>query len=613
MKTLACDFETTTRKDDCRVWAWASVDIDSEKECIGTSIDSFMEMILGFTGVVYFHNLKFDGNFIVYWLLTHGYKWFAGKDNYGRRERLLPQTFTTCISDMGAWYTVTIQSPMGDYDISNTIEIRDSLKIIPMSIEDIPETFNLEGLKKLEIDYKEDRDIEHKLTEQEKEYVLADVRILAKAIKFMLSNGQKQLTSASNAMHDFKARLGNKEFDRLFPILTPEDDTIIRKTYKGGWTYVNPKYRNLNIGDGTVYDVNSMYPWAMKYCLLPVGEPLRYFDEPKPNRNYPLYTVTFDCIFKIKPDKYPSLQLKNTMGYADNEYITESDGVTELNLTSVDFELFKENYDYEVFTWKGGYYFKGKTGVFAEYIDYWFGVKTQAKRDHNPGMEKIAKLMLNSLYGKFGARMFGKSKIPYYDEIYDIVRFKRSDEEKRKAGYIPVATFITSYCRDKIIRAANACGERFIYADTDSLHIKGIETPSIEIDNYRLGAFKEESQFCRAKFIRQKTYMEIINDNGNETINLKACGMPKHLKDTVQEEDFFEGAVFDHTVNERFAPKLTPKIVPGGVILEETTFRIKTLKNKEEFAVNPGEVIPGKKVRKPLTKRKKCAKMGERG
>lgn len=620
MNILACDFETTTNREDCRVWAWAAVDIDTMQEEVGIDLPSFMNLILRKPKLIYFHNLKFDGNFILYWLLTNGYEWTSGKDERGRAEPIDPGQFTTLISDMGSWYSITIQAKEDRYGASSKIEIRDSLKIIPTSIDEMPKTFGLQNISKLSIDYKEERQVGHELTDEEREYVLVDARILALALKFMLTNGQKKLTTASNAMHDFKTRFGTKEFNATFPKLRAIDDERIRKTYKGGWTYVNPIHRNKQIGKGCVYDVNSMYPWAMKYCLLPYGEPVRYHGEPKPSEHYPLYTVTFDCEFKLKPGKFPSIQLKNTMGYMENEYIESSNHVTELNLTSIDFELFKECYDYEIFTFKGGYYFKGRSGIFAEYIDYWFNVKTQAKKDGNKGLEKIAKLMLNALYGKFGARMFGKSKVPVYDNLYDIVRYKTTEVEERRGGYVPVATFITSYSRDKIIRGANSCGERFIYGDTDSLHIIGTEPVNIDIDDYRLGAFKQESIFVRAKFIRQKTYLEIILNGEKEEMNLKACGMPSKLKETVREEDFYEGAVYDHNEDPRFAPKLKPTIVPGGVILEETTFRIKSINTNETSSLDPREFEPGQKVRKPLRKRekvltnkKKCGKMEERG
>lgn len=315
-----------------------------------------------------------------------------------------------------------------------------------------------------------------------------------------------------------------------------------------------------------------MYPWAMRDCLLPYGNAIYFYGEPKYNPSYPLYVIQFEATFKLKPQRYPSIQLKHSIHFADNEYITECEFPMLLTLTSVDFELFLENYDVDITRFHGGYYFMGKHGMFTDYIDEWYNMKSESKRTGNLGMAYIAKLMLNSLYGKFGMRLDGKSKIPYFDKESNIVRYKMSEKEERAGVYLPVATFITSYCRDKIIRTANSVYDRFIYADTDSLHILGTNPANeIDVDDYRLGAFKKESEFVRARFVRQKAYYEISSD---EEMDLKCAGMPKRMKDTVREEDFYLGAVFDIGPDSRFAPKLTPKVVPGGVVLRETAFKI---------------------------------------
>lgn len=328
-----------------------------------------------------------------------------------------------------------------------------------------------------------------------------------------------------------------------------------------------------------------MYPWAMKFCKLPYGEAHYFTGKYKPSKIYDLYVINILCEFKLKPGHYPSIQIKNSFTYNDTEYLTESNGETRLTLTSIDYELFLFNYDVDIIEYGGGYMWKSKAGMFAEYVDYWYSIKTEAKKTGNKGMEAIAKLMLNSLYGKFGSRPIGRSKIPYFDEESDKVKFHLSEPQQHKPGYLPVATFITSYCRDKINRGAFACGNRFIYADTDSLHIWGNDTPEgLDVDEFRLGAFKVEERFVRASFIRSKTYLEImpsIDKNGNytEKKNLKCCGMPNKMKDSISEEDFIEGAVFDPSdMTKNYAPKLVPRVVPGGVILRETTFQIKKAK-----------------------------------
>lgn len=560
----AADFETTVYEDDCRVWAWALVNIDDlDNIRYGINIGSFINELDDLTlPTIYFHNLKFDGAFIVDYLLRNGY-------SHVRIKKLKSKEFTTLISDTGTWYTIKINTG------KRTVEFRDSLKIIPMSIEEIPKTFHLSE-NKLTLDYSTYREPGHPLTEQEIAYITHDVIIQAKALKEMIDNGFTRLTAGSNALNYYKNIVEN--YSKWFPELEPYVDRDCRLSYKGGWTYLNPKYKNKIIGRGRVYDVNSMYPWAMKYCKLPYGKPVRYEGEYKKSSIYDLYIQELECEFELKPGKYPSIQLKNSMFYSETEYIEKSVEPTTLILTSVDLELFFECYNAHNITYEGGYAFKSKMGMFTEYIDYWFNEKSKAKEEGNAGMTVIAKLMLNSLYGKFGARPDGKSKIPYLDEGSNKVKYQLSEREKRKPGYVPVATFITSYCRDKIIRSANLCGERFVYADTDSLHIIGDEEPPLDVDKYRLGAFDHESTFDRAKFIRQKTYLEMeqsIDVNGVQILkqHVKCAGMPRKVKDCVTEENFVEGQVFDG--------KLLPKIVPGGVILRETTFEIKKLKVKK--------------------------------
>ena len=73
----AADFETTTREEDCRVWAWALCKIgQSEQVETGTSLDHFMARLARKKEnmTVYFHNLKFDGEFILYWLFRNGFR-----------------------------------------------------------------------------------------------------------------------------------------------------------------------------------------------------------------------------------------------------------------------------------------------------------------------------------------------------------------------------------------------------------------------------------------------------------------------------------------------------------------------------------------------------------
>ena len=71
------DFETTTNIEDCRVWAWGLCEIGNISNFIyGNNISSFFEKMKELSKqqeTIYFHNLKFDGEFIIYHLLKNGW------------------------------------------------------------------------------------------------------------------------------------------------------------------------------------------------------------------------------------------------------------------------------------------------------------------------------------------------------------------------------------------------------------------------------------------------------------------------------------------------------------------------------------------------------------
>ena len=194
--------------------------------------------------------------------------------------------------------------------------------------------------------------------------------------------------------------------------------------------------------------------------------------------------------------------------------------------------------------------------MFKDYIDYYMQIKMETK-----GADRqIAKLFLNGLYGKFGTKPEKRKKYPIMYE--GKVKMIMGEKENTGSIYIPVACFVTAWARDNIIRNAQKVYNRFIYCDTDSLHLVGFELPDIPIDDKKLGYYKQESLFRNGKYLRPKTYIEEIDGK----LSVKCCGMNKDIAKTVTQSNFYKGAVFEG--------KLVPKIVPGGVVLQPTTFTI---------------------------------------
>lgn len=573
-----CDFETCTWLDnETYVWAWALCNINNPENIeIGNNIFDLFNIWSKKSSKNFFHNLKFDGEFIIYHLLHDlGFTWI--KDKKERRDK----TFTTLITDTGIFYSIEIYWKV---DKRNPIKttIYDSLKIIPFKVEEIPKTFGLNNIKKLEIDYNAFREKGHILTEQEKEYIKCDVEIVARALKILFDNKLTSMTAGANALKFFKDMFKKtKNFELYFPETSRELYEDLKQAYKGGFTYLNGIYKNKDNETTYILDVNSLYPSRMRYCSMPYGEPVFFKGKYKQDKIYDLYIQRIICSFKIKKNKIPTIQLKNSNFFLENEYVESTHGeIVELTLSNIDLELFLSHYEVDDLEYICGWKFKSTLHIFDEYIDYWISIKNQATIDKNKGMRTLAKLELNSLYGKFATSMKSIKKEPYLEN--DVVKYKNLEEEEKKGLYIPIGIFITSYARFLTIETSQKIKEysiekygtdMYIYSDTDSIHtLLPIEELKIfcEIDDVELGKWKHEGTALRSKFIRQKTYLEEFYDEEKQQkfIKITCCGMPSRCYKYVTWDNFRENAVYPE--------KLRFSHVKGGVKLVDTEFTIKS-------------------------------------
>lgn len=589
MGTFVADFETTTNADDCRVWAYAICEVgNKDNVIIGTTIDEFMKWCKESkeNNKVFFHNLKFDGQFIMHWLFHNGFTHTT--DPYDKDTN----TFNTLISDKGLYYQIEVIFYRKGKNV-NKVVFQDSLKLIPLSVDAIANSFKL-PISKLEIDYKahDNLPVGSPLSEEEKNYITNDVKIVAYAIEYFYSQGLDKMTIGSCALAEYKKLITKVNFKRYFPVPKYHED--VKQSYRGGFTYLNPEFAGKVVKNGVVFDVNSLYPSVMYGCAdeyLPFGTPIFFEGEYKTDDIYPLYTQMIRCQFEIKKNKIPTIQIKHGYDFQANEYLTSS-GDTEVTLclNSVDLKLFFEQYNVYNLEYISGWKFKSTKGLFTEYIDKWSNNKIQAKKEGNHGLYLISKLFLNSLYGKFGTDTKIKSKVPYLGED-DIIHFTDSEVETKDGVYVAMASFITSYARLKTITAAQTLEDnyhkglskaRFVYADTDSLHIvlngedekEFVNHCGLDIDDVKLGAWKFETKFNKAKFLRQKCYIEnstedVENPNPEYEMKITVAGMPKGCYPYVTFENFRIGASYQG--------KMQPKMVKGGVVLSDIDFTIKNI------------------------------------
>ena len=197
----------------------------------------------------------------------------------------------------------------------------------------------------------------------------------------------------------------------------------------------------------------------------------------------------------------------------------------------------------------------------------------KVKESSQGAIRALAKLMLNNLYGKFATNPHVIEKKPVI--VDGSVDYVTCEDYQNGGVYIPVGLFCTAYAREKTVRTAQLVYDRFVYADTDSLHLIGLDIPDVikdEVHPSHLGKWKRESEFTRARFLKAKTYIE--DENGE--LNVKCAGMPDRIKDKITWDNFKEGFTSNG--------KLVPVNVKGGVILEDRDFTIKKIKMNKSIA-----------------------------
>lgn len=591
MKTFVADFETTTYEGQTRtdVWSSACVELYTEDVYIFGDIKTQWEFFksLNESVVVYYHNLKFDGNFWLHFFLTqtklkHAVNIDTTNINNTRfldLKDMPTNSFSYNISRLGQWYTITVKL------CNRTIIFKDSLKLLPFSLNRIGKSFETKH-KKLTMEYTGYRYPNCPITDEEKEYIRNDVLVLKEALEIMFDEGHNKLTIGSCCMHEFNKTVGDmKERETLFPDLQKINvkyelynpiscyqtgrfikpkineklekitaEQYIRKSYKGGWCYLVEGKESKIHNNGLTADVNSLYPSMMSSesgNYYPVGRPTFWYGNYIPsilsNKTRYYYFVRIKTRFYIKENYLPTIQIKRNLLYPSNKWLTTSDVYDKetkkyystlldydnkeldtrvtMTLTQTDFELIKEHYNLVDFEIIDGCYFSAEKGIFDEYIEKYKKIKLESKG----AKRELAKLFLNNLYGKMATSPDSSFKVAFIKDDKSVGYFDVCVYDK-KAGYIAIGSAITSYARNFTIRTAqkNYYGKNkrgFIYADTDSIHcdLSPNEIIGVKIHDKNFCCWKLESEWDNAIFVRQKTYIEHIIKEDGERITPKYC------------------------------------------------------------------------------------------
>ena len=522
----------------------------------------------------------------------------------GKSKVMKPFQYDITMKD-GIFYKLTLMSD------TTTVNFYDTYKLVPYSLKKCCKDFLALDLGKDGLDYEKIRKPGDKLTSEEKKYIYDDVFGLSYLVKALKIDGLTlsgktfrftKLTNSGQSLHDYKLMLLhdyikkeppfdnvevykqvenylllktkfyqkdiNKDQDELaqnvflglYPTESYFQDAWERQSYFGGLCTVHKenvaKFSKRKNREGRVYDVNSLYPSRMKDCLLPYGRG-NYCEKPymemseSYKKNYPLYIQEITIYsLDVKPNKMTWLQIKDNPSFNGVEVqpnnLVDGKRVTiKLRLTNVLLDLLFECYDVKSYELGGHVAFHGAFNLFKSYIDFW----SEIKKTQKGAGRSLAKLRLNGLYGKFG--MCGLNEITYIqveDGIFKIAH--THDEVISDTIYLPMATFITSYSKEKLVKAINCNYKNFMYCDTDSIHLYGHDVKGIEIHETKFGAWANEMVFTDFKYLGAKRYAE--KNIETDKWEIKCCGLTDNIMKQVDNIDIFDICKLDNKQIEEY-------------------------------------------------------------
>ena len=238
---------------------------------------------------IYIQDFSYVASYIYYYIISNNIQYnTSGKFNFEGRI-----AYTAFSSEGGAMYYIKL---FFKQDINFCCEIKSSRNKSMSLLRDLQTSFNID------IDYNiidDDNTLQLTssdiLTDDIMENTCARSVALAHVMRKLLSSGNTKLTIGSDAMHQW-TKLDGDHFPDM-PRIDDELDKKFRLAYRGGFTWLNPVFKNKILGHGFVMDVNSLYPYVMRYFALPCGEPHHTYKVPH-NKLYIAHVIIYNATLK---------------------------------------------------------------------------------------------------------------------------------------------------------------------------------------------------------------------------------------------------------------------------------------------------------------------------
>jgi len=384
------------------------------------------------------------------------------------------------------------------------------------------------------------------------------------------------------------------------PIITGDMYDFFKLGFTGGSVDVYKPY-GVNIYR---YDVNSLYPYVMHSLPVPIGNP-SYFEGDILKLKKKPYGI-FEVIVTSPSDmKVPILQNRFKLNDITSTIapVGTWKGVYHSNEI---FNAIKYGYKFEVIR---GYTFNSEI-IFKEYVNKLYNIK----KNTNSGNPEylIAKLLLNSLFGKFGMNpnfenhiVVDDAKAILYEnniniEISDVtlldnnklwLSYVKKNDKSIDFNYdnynisIPIALTITANARVYMSQFKLNHNYELFYSDTDSLDINK-KLPSKYVGS-GLGKFKLEHIFKEAVFLAPKVYGGIAINNDNSTYELIKV---KGYKNIISFDDL-KSLLELNSKLVLHQEKWYKNYTSGNITIKNEIYTLSVTSNKRELIYNNSKIL----------------------
>ena len=446
-----------------------------------------------------------------------------------------------------------------------------------------------------------------------------------------------------------------------------------RDAFCGGRTNAVKLYHHVTPSQKIHYiDVTSLYPWVNKTCVYPKGHPTitytpghtdihQYFGLiqcqilPPRQLYHPVLPYRHDdkllfplcaaCVEQEMPKR--PLQRTSECVHTDRQRVLTGTWCTPELEKAVELG-YQVQYIYEVW-----HFDDTCEGLFRDYVNTWLKIKQEAsgwpkddmseeaKQDYiqkyfehegiqleydkikkNPGLRTLAKLMLNSMWGKFGQRL-NKTQIQTFDDPQAFHRFLNTDtmdvrhvsvvnDQMVEVHYqyqdedIPmspnlnifVACFTTSWARLRLYTALEQLQQRVLYYDTDSvIFVTNEGQPNPDLGDY-LGDFTSEldNKDHIIEFVSggPKNY-GYQTQNGHVECKVRGFRLNSEGKQQLN-YDVMKANVIDEIQKPQKNPRETTVYNTHHIVRNPNTYELYTFSQKEDY-----KLVYDKRVLDPNT------------